>query len=129
MNIGVDFDGVICEAQPPIKFPFLWQQVRYNKSFKKTVKPYLLNEFNRDEVVCITGRTEFYRNITEEWAKKHNLNIKIHYMPYSRTTKNMIKWKTEMIEKLNIDVFYEDDNRIIKGLRKNLPNTKIIKVN
>jgi len=76
----------------------------------------------------ITSRSfEETDRIDEEILKKHP----VYFNPVTWSEKdkeNGAKWKAEMINKLGIEEFYEDNCETIKILEKECPNCNIIKI-
>ncbi len=77
--------------------------------------------------IIITGRKY------EEWdrtIKQIGTEAPIYMRPYGEHGDQLLagKWKAEMINKLGIKIFYEDDPVQIKIIQENCLNVKIIQV-
>lgn len=83
------------------------------------------------EDVIITGNTIVMVPAVLHYMKEHQLACAIYFNPYPRGANNIplvAFWKAEMINKLNLEKFYEDQFdqwQIIKDL---CPGCEIIKV-
>jgi hypothetical protein len=74
--------------------------------------------------VVITGRTiDFY-----EETKDLEIDVPIYFNPYHHTIEDAGRWKAEMIQKLGIEKFYEDDLTQIKIIKLIYPKAKIIRI-
>lgn len=96
-----------------------------------------------DEVYIVTGRNEKLRDITIEWLERYyptlcdnlyttgkdgdNLYNCINQDEIIKWVERRLKGKADIINTLNIDVFFDDSKEVPK-LRKLCPNTKIIQV-
>jgi len=125
MIIAADLDGVLC----------------WNLLDKSKFKPYRLYEFyaacwpapchGMHFQYIITGRKIHYRKLTERWLIENNIQFENLIMLPNKLKKNyrnIVKFKANMINNLEIDIYYEDDVEIVKYLEKHCKNTKIILV-
>lgn len=93
---GYDIDGVLTRKVEP-------------------VKPY----------VVISGRT------LDEWertVKEIGVGAPIYLRPYGQPGDRMLagRWKAEMIERLDVKEFYEDDRVQAKIIQDNCPGCEVI---
>jgi 3'-phosphoadenosine 5'-phosphosulfate sulfotransferase (PAPS reductase)/FAD synthetase len=130
LPIGMDFDGVVCEKLVFYSRKTKEDRERYYENIRNA-KPRMLFEALNKNVYLITGRRMEDKEATEEWLRKYGaerLSSRIYYLPYQRSFDNMVKFKAEMIKKLGLVKFYEDDERIAKRLKKLVPECEIIQV-
>ena len=81
------------------------------------------------EFYIISSRRERYGEETREWLKKKRVNYKaLILMEGELTFKHIIEHKGKWIEKLRIERYYEDDEKIIKELKKRFPNIEFINI-
>lgn len=92
-----------------------------------------------DEMFVVTSRSKEIAEFTRQWMDKYYPNAQlffVHQPMYTSTNENEIeRWtkkkvelKAEMINKLKLDVYFDDEATSAFGyLRKLCPNTKIIK--
>jgi len=86
--------------------------------------------FNINEpIIAISARknTPLIRHITKLWLEKNYPNVVSFYLlNNSRTIENVINFKSCIINQENITEHYEDNMKILKGIRKNVsPNVKL----
>ena len=108
----------------------------------KDYRPYRLHEFfakcsptgyaERSWRYIITGRKEHFRKVTERWLQDNNVQYRELIMFPNKKPKNfrnLAMYKAEKINDLGVDVYYEDDLRIVEYLRSHCPNAEIVFVN
>lgn len=82
------------------------------------------------EDVIITGNT--YVPEVLNWLDRESIRCAVYFMPKTSNTKNhryaAAVWKSEMIRRLNLDKFYENDQRTIEILTASCPDVEIIAV-
>ena len=123
MIIASDLDGVLC----------------WNPLDKSLYKPYRLHEYYAQSIAApcqrmhfqyiITARKIHFKKLTLQWLKDNNIKFERLLMFPNRIKKNfrnIVKFKANMINKFDIDIYYEDDVEIANYLKKNCPNTKIV---
>ncbi len=121
--IGSDLDGVIAA----------------NSLNPKDYRPYRLHEFfakcsptgyaERFWRYIITGRKECYRKVTERWLHEHDVDYGQLIMFPNKVPKNyrnLAVYKADKINDLGVDVYYEDDLRIVEFLREHCLEAEII---
>jgi hypoxanthine phosphoribosyltransferase len=98
--IALDLDGVLCEEYPLSHNYIEWM---------KEAKPYKIPLY---EIDCIiTARSELYKEITEEWLKKHSVKYKRLYMlPLNNTF--TIDFKTRILLKEKPYVYLESNKQL-----------------
>ena len=135
ITIATDFDGVICK-KILLKKDKKWhnmngvERVKYRTDYKKYIEevlPLNVDFFKNKYFIVITGRKQEDAKATISWCDKYNLySQKIYYMQKPRTRDNMIEHKANIINKLNIKVYYEDDAKIVKALDRKCKACEII---
>lgn len=130
--VAYDLDGVIC--------PMPKREIKYNEQHKVE-----RDEYNRLKIehflnakvlripvgdwIIISGRREKFRKETEEWLKNNKLYPKgIYLMVGSLTFDNIIKHKIKLLKEHEVERFYEDDPKLIREIRKAIPNLEIVSV-
>ena len=81
--------------------------------------------------VIITGKYITFAKEINSWLRKHKIYSPIYFMPYIDGTDNiliMALWKSEMIQKLNLDKFYENNATEYEIIKKCCLNCEVIKV-
>lgn len=106
----------------------------YYETRTPLLNPYMFASED-DEIVFITGRKKELAKITKRWCKKFFPNIKLILAPspqwgdeseWQAWFELVAKHKAKVINKLELDVYFEDMPETVKALRKLCPNTKII---
>lgn len=140
MNIGFDLDGTVLEqsigllrvmnALPDAKQDELLKY--YVSGLKMNLNP-LDFLADGDELFFITGRSNCVIETTTKWVKKYFPYAKLFLTNVEVTEDKVInfyqaqvKTKSEIINKEKIDVYFEDNPDVVKGLRQVCPNTRII---
>lgn len=104
--IGFDFDGVVTLGRPGL-IPTI------------------------DDVI-ITGNT--YVKGVLDYLKKNNIECRVYFQPDPTATDRpnnryaAAVWKSEMVRRLRLDKFYEDDQRTCEILTASCPDTEIIRI-
>jgi len=128
-----DLDGVI---MPLIKRDkkYFEQSGIERKLFEEQKKKHFINSpitlrpIER-EFYIISSRREKYRNTTEEWLKKKKVNYKrLILMEGELTFKHIVEHKYKWLKELGVRRYYEDDEKIIKELRRMLPNVEFVNI-
>lgn len=104
--LGVDIDGVLCREPPPE----VDADERKYADFISKVNPYIMPTYEIE--VIVTNRLEKYRQLTEEWLKRHNVKYKHLIMldlpsKRFRTQKIMIQNKVDAIREYDLFWFWE----------------------
>lgn len=116
--IGYDLDGVI--ANEPFYLPLVFKinvkigiQLRY---FQKVLY------FPIKKGIIITGRPEEDREITEKWLTNNKVEYNTLLMSPTFSFDEIIKFKKEAINTLNITHYIESDIKIINLLYQECRN-------
>ena len=83
------------------------------------------------EDVIITGNTIPMADSVLSWLKEHNIQCAVYFMPYLDGANNILIaaiWKVEMIQKLKLDKFYEDNVTQYEIIKKCCSDCEVIKV-
>ena len=122
-----DIDGVL--AKSPISAKKKWSQMngierRNRKAFLLTWYQYAPPLFSINEpIIAISARknTPEITSITRQWLNKYYPNVVNFYLlNESRSIKNVVKFKSDIINKLNIEAHYEDNKKVLSGISKNI---------
>ena len=130
--IASDLDGVLAigtKRDKPYSKQNKYERLEFEKLRVEMYKNSPLLFIPNEPFYIISGRKEKYRDISDAWIKKNNLNvIKSFYLEGQRNRENMIRFKIDKLKEINANIFYEDDPKLIKEIKKQLPNLKIIQV-
>jgi hypothetical protein len=143
MKIGFDLDGVIADLDITlfrlirrVNFQDEEHKNRFTQSYFGGLK--LRENWNPEELIAkgdeyhiITARhSTIDDSATFEWCKKYCTNAKSVNIVGKQgdNRERSTKAKAEKIKELGIEVFFEDDPRLVKTLRELCPETKIIQV-
>lgn len=123
-----DLDGVLAEKPPMSEKK--WgkmngderkQRKAFLNAFYFNAKPLLPYE---PGTVVITARKNdpAVQSATLSWFKKHyNTYPTIYFLDESRSVKNVIAFKSGVLRAHNITHYYEDNKKVLKGLKKEYP--------
>ena len=126
MKIGIDIDGVITPVgfvNPSLKLP-RWLYIVLCPIIllmipdkKEELKKIAINH----EIIVISARPEWSKNLTELWLKYHKIPFsKVYCIGFGKGTKQR---KLEAIRQEGIEVFVEDNIRIRAFLNGNSVRT------
>jgi len=134
MIVSYDIDGVLAEQPPPNEIK--WG--RMNGQQRKDRKQFLNYWYQNANKLLQPKENKFYaisarKNeqtiyaITKQWLNKNYPNqvIDLYLLLKSRSVENVIEFKGAVIKHFKIQRHYEDNKKILKGLRKNLPNLEL----
>ena len=122
MKIGIDIDGVITPVgfvNPSLKLP-RWLYIVLCPIIllmipdkKEELKKIAINH----EIIVISARPEWSKNLTELWLKYHKIPFgKVYCIGFGKGTKQR---KLKIIEKEEVEIFIENDERTRNFLRVN----------
>ena len=143
MQIGFDLDGVISDLDPTLfrlirhtDFPSKETEDRFKQAYFGTL--HLRPNWNPEELIAegdeyhiITARhSPIDDEVTLKWCKKHCSGAKSVNIVGRKgfSWRESAEAKAEKIKELRIEVYFEDDPRIVEFLRGNCSETKIIHV-
>ena len=123
MLIGSDLDGVLA-CNPLNKADY--RPFRLHEYYS-ACKPTKLSKM-RIEVI-ITGRKRYFKKVTQNWLESFGVDYERLIMfpnKIKKTNQSLAGFKAKEINELGIDVYIDDDKRIVDYLKKTCPKTKII---
>jgi hypothetical protein len=125
MKIGIDLDGVITPLgliNPSLKLP-RWLYVFIIPIILLMVpdkKEELKKIAKNHEIIIISARPEWSQNLTESWLRYHKISFKkLYCLGFGKGTKER---KLKLIKKEKIQIFVDDDRKIIDFLNGNSIN-------
>lgn len=141
IRLGFDLDGTIAgidigwlnrikDLDTPEK-----EERQYYASRNKILDPYSLAA-EGDEIFIITGRSPRLRAVTELWLSKNGLGhvplILTGDMKVSVGTneefRKVARGKAVALRKYEIEVYFEDNEIVVRALREALPKVVIVQV-
>jgi len=133
MRAGYDLDGTIFPPWPKRPKPYFKQTAAERAAFDEICLEFCkrapLVRRPRRLSFFITGRQKKFKQATERRLRELGVEFqRVFYVDRPRTRKNLIDFKAETINKLKLDIFYEDDPLIAKELAVRCPNTAIVLV-
>ena len=130
-----DLDGVLAEAPAPAEKSFF----KSNGAERRARKEYLLDFHAKaqplfvppeDNFSIITARKDVapIKSVTIKWlmdCMPAGKVFDIAFLREGRTIKNVVAFKTRRLIEIDAQEFTEDNEKVLKGIRKNLPNIKL----
>jgi hypothetical protein len=130
MVVSYDIDGVLA-AQPP-QSEMKWGKM--NGVQRKARKDFLYEWYENAEKLIEPVETQFYaisarkrepriHTITKDWLNKYydGRVISFHLLDNTRTVENVVRFKSQKVLELGIQRHYEDNKKVLRGMRKLLP--------
>ncbi len=81
------------------------------------------------EDVIITGNTIPLALGVLQWLREHNINCPVYFMPDDKGAlkpRAVAVWKSEMVRRLKLQVFYEDQPIQAEIIQESCPDCKVI---
>lgn len=100
------------------------QPIKENITFIKK-----LTEGNSNKHYLISGRFGFLKNRTNELIKKYGLDAVFDGLYFNFSDNQPHLFKNEIIKKLNIDLYVDDDLQLLEYLSKDNPKVKFFWLN
>jgi hypothetical protein len=134
MIVSYDLDGVLAKIPKVDHKKYRFMNGKERKEYKqKLLKGYLiaskLYEPKEDNFYVISARKmeQVIYFISKDWLSRNfgERVLALHLLDKSRTYENVIRFKAETIKKLGIERHYEDDEKVLKGIRKCLPEVEL----
>lgn len=131
MKVGIDLDGVISSNglfNPSLPIPywffiFLIPFFYFAKPTLSTRRKLKNMRESNCEILIISARPAKLFNLTEKWLVKNYIPFdKLFCVGFGKGTK---KRKLEVIEREKIDLFIDDDPKIIRYLTKNSVHSSV----
>jgi hypothetical protein len=157
MNIGFDLDKVFVSLPPliPSKVIDLFYKGKVNHKLKYRTPSKLeqiiriashtpllrspiienleyikkLNSKNVNKYYLVSSRFGFLKKRTDDLIKKHNLDKIFNAMYFNYENKQPHQFKNEIIKKLNLDMFVDDDLQLLEYLIAENPKIKFFWLN
>jgi hypothetical protein len=123
MKIGTDLDGVLLTFKflnPSIKLPqWLYLPLAIFALLcppNFVIKRILQFVAKNNEIIVISARPKWFAPLTISWLKFHRIPFnKLYCVGFGKGTKER---KLEIIRKEGIDIYFEDDKRIVQFFKK-----------
>ena len=125
MKIGYDLDGTVSSStlyNPSIRLPW-WLFFSLSPAFllsrpnKKAVKTLWEARERGDEIIIISARPPQFAALTKKWLQLYKIPYhNIFCVGFGKGTKQR---KLEVIQKEKIQVFFDDDKRVVSFLKQN----------
>jgi hypothetical protein len=157
MNIGFDLDKIFIDLPPLVPSQIIdlfykgkaKQELKYRipSRFEQIIRiashhPLLrhpitknleyiknINMKNINKYYLISSRFGFLKKRTDDLIKLHNFNKIFNAMYFNYENKQPHQFKNEVIKKLNIDMFVDDDLQLLEYLIDKNPKTKFFWLN
>jgi len=120
--IATDIDGVLCWNKHDVKDYRPWRLHQWYSLCEPTERCGKYYDY------IITGRRIHYEKLTKRWLEENNVQYgELVMFPNKekKTNRSLAKYKADTINKLGIDIFYEDDERIYGFLVDACENTDV----
>lgn len=131
MIVSYDIDGVLA-AQPP---PNDKKWGRMNGEERRDRKEFLHNWYETAERLLVPTEKTFHAisarkreprifNITNDWMNKYYSGrvLSISLLGESRSVENVVQFKSQRVLELGVKRHYEDNKKVLRGMRKLLPD-------
>lgn len=123
MKIGTDLDGVLLTFKflnPSVKLPqWLYLPLAIFALLcppNFVIKRILQFAAKNNEIIIISARPKWFASLTISWLKFHRIPFnKLYCVGFGKGTKER---KLEIIRKEGIDIYFEDDKRIVQFFKK-----------
>ena len=123
MKIGTDLDGVLLTFKflnPSVKLPqWLYLPLAIFALLcppNFVIKRILQFAAKNNEIIVISARPKWFAPLTASWLKFHRIPFnKLYCVGFGKGTKER---KLEIIRKEGIDIYFEDDKRIVQFFKK-----------
>jgi hypothetical protein len=130
MKVSYDIDGVLA-AQPPANDK-KWGHM--DGAERRARKEFLYDWYANAEKLIEPVEQEFYaisarkrepriHTITNDWLNKYYSKrvLAFYLLGTSRTVENVVRFKSETVLELGVQRHYEDNKKVLRGMRKILP--------
>lgn len=102
-----------------IHLPILRQPMKDNLTFLRK-----LSRQKEHQLYLISSRFNFLKPETARLVKKYELDKIFDKLYFNYDNKQPHEFKDEILQKLNLDIFVDDDLSLVKYVAKNNPKTK-----
>ena len=132
MIVAYDLDGVIAES-PPLREKS-WGHMNGNE--RLAYRQMLIAHYKKAKVLYTPPETKFHiitarklemKYITETWLNENfpEKKFSLHMLDVSRTIDNVVLFKSRVLSNINATCFIEDNKKVVKKLRRELPGIEI----
>jgi hypothetical protein len=134
MIVSYDIDGVLAQQPPPNNTKWGLMNGIQRKERLEFLNYWYANankliEPKEQKFYAISARKNnpLTLGITKSWLNKNYPNqvIEVYLLNKSRSVNNVIEFKSAVIKHFKIQRHYEDNKKILKGIRKELPNVEL----
>lgn len=131
MIVSYDIDGVLAEQPPPNSKKWGHMDGAERRARKEFLYDWYANatpliQPKEDKFYAISARKREPRvwNITKDWLNKYYSErvIDFRLLGESRTVENVVRFKSQTVLELGVQRHYEDNKKVLKGMRKLLPS-------
>jgi hypothetical protein len=157
MNIGFDFDKIFINFPPliPEKIIDLFYKERTNSELKYRIPTKLeqivrinshhpifrspiyeninfvknLSQTGKDKYYIISSRFNFLKKRTDDFIKLHHFDKIFNSMHFNYGNKQPHQFKDEILKKLNLDMYVDDDLQLLEYLTDKNPKTNFFWLN
>lgn len=157
MNIGFDLDKIFINFPPlvptkiidwlykgkpngPLKYriPSKIEQIIREFSHHPLFRPPIMNNINYIKSLALTSKNKhflissrfgFLKKRTDNLIKRYRLDKIFNAMYFNYANKQPHEFKNEIIEKLNLDMYVDDDLELLEYLTDKNPKTKFFWLN
>jgi len=125
LKVGVDLDGIISRAglyNPSLRLPswlfiFLVPLVLLMTPNKRVIAGLKEIENSGHQIIIISARPSWMTELSERWLKRHGVPYnEIFCVGFGKGTKLR---KLETIKREKIELFFDDNDRIVEFLNQN----------
>lgn len=102
-----------------IHLPLLRQPMKDNLTFLKE-----LSKEKKYQLYLISSRFNFLEPETRRLVKKYELDKIFDKLYFNYDNKQPHEFKNEILQKLNLDIFVDDDLSLVRHVAKNNPKTR-----
>ncbi len=99
--------------------PLLRPPIKENLTFLKN-----LSQENNHQLYLISSRFKFLEPETKQLVKRYQLDKIFDKLYFNYENKQPHKFKNEVLKKLDLDIFVDDDLSLVRYVAKDNPNTK-----
>jgi hypothetical protein len=103
----------------PSHFPFLRPPIKQNISFIRE-----LAKDKNNHLYLISSRFKFLEPETEKLVKRYKLDTIFDKLYFNYENKQPHEFKNDVLKKLNLDIFVDDDLSLVRYVAKDNPKTK-----
>lgn len=106
-----------------LHLPFMRPAIKHNMDFLKSISK------KNNKLFLISSRFKFLEPETKRLLKKHQLDKVFDQTFFNFENKQPHEFKNEVLKKLNLDIYTDDDLSLLKHVAKNNSKTKFFWLN